>query len=503
MVMFLPFLDRQSGESLQKQIVRQLAAAISSGTLRPGEPLAGIRECATNWGVSRNTVMLALEHLEAEGYVEKRPSRGTYVHQTPPHSSEAAAETIALAEPDDITGADSVGSRPERTFADQNHSDFSSINLAGQVNLGFGSDQPVYRSLEWKRTIQKLFQYENWKSGGQFQSNAGLPFLRNTLARWLTARHGTAVDERQVIIISGLQQAHSLIAQALLSPEMKVALEAPCYIGKRLLYEKMGMGIVDIPVNGKGVGIAGMDLSDVQLLCVNPGCQVPTNATLSLPRRRQLLALAARNRTPVFEESMFDFLTLDGKSVPSLLSLSGGKTVIHAGLFAPALGGGMMLGYMVVPWPLLPAVLDTKLITDNGLPWLEQEALARFMDAGDLDEFLKRRRMTLMRRRDHLVSAMQHHLGEFRIFNARQAPRISWFLPAGVPDSATYVSKARKLNLQIPGDYPLRSATDPLTTDPASADFRRLISHGYGELAESGIEQAAQLIAQAATASFV
>ena len=136
--------------------------------------------------------------------------------------------------------------------------------------------------------------------------------------------------------------------------------------------------------------------------------------------------LAAQTQTPIFEESMFDLLMLEGKFTPSLLSLSGGQNVIHAGLFAPALGGGMMLGYMVVPWPLLPAILDAKLILDNGLPWLEQEALARFIDSGDLDDFLKRRRMSLMRRQEHLVSAMTHQWGNFSIFNASQAPRMSW-----------------------------------------------------------------------------
>ena len=154
--------------------------------------------------------------------------------------------------------------------------------------------------------------------------------------------------------------------------------------------------------------------------------QVPTNASLSLPRRRKLVMLAAQTQTPIFEESMFDLLMLEGKFTPSLLSLSGGQNVIHAGLFAPALGGGMMLGYMVVPWPLLPAILDAKLILDNGLPWLEQEALARFIDSGDLDDFLKRRRMSLMRRQEHLVSAMTHQWGNFSIFNASQAPRMSW-----------------------------------------------------------------------------
>ncbi|GLQ63901.1 GntR family transcriptional regulator [Gluconobacter cerinus] len=493
MVMFLPFLDRQSDESLQKQIVRQMVSAITNGTLRPGEALAGIRECATNWGVSRNTVMHALEHLEAEGYVEKRPSQGTYVHRTPPRDAGAVTNIIGVTEVGEAAHL-KVEPLHNRAFASKNNENNSLIDSPSTISLGFGNDQPVYRSLEWKRTLQKLFHYENWKRGGQYQSNAGLPFLRETIARWLTARHGVSVDERQVIIVAGLQQAHSLVAQALLAPGMTVALEDPCYIGKRLLYEKLGLHILNLPVDEKGVKLSCATFDNVQLICVNPGCQVPTNAPLSLPRRRKLVTLAAQTQTPIFEESMFDLLMLEGKSIPSLLSLSGGQNVIHAGLFAPALGGGMMLGYMVVPWPLLPAILDAKLILDNGLPWLEQEALARFIDSGDLDDFLKRRRMSLMRRQEHLVSAMKRQWGDFSIFNASHAPRMSWFLPGPISDSAAYIDNARKLNLHIPGDYPLHSRS------PTSiSNLDRLISHGYGELAESDIDKAVHRMIQSNT----
>lgn len=312
----------------------------------------------------------------------------------------------------------------------------------------------------------------------------------------MTARHGLSIDAQQVIVITGLQQAHSLVARALLSPGMKVALEDPCYIGKRRLYETLGMTLVNAPVDGKGLRMAGLDLEDINLVCVNPGCQVPTNVSLSLPRRRQLIALAGQSETHVFEESMFDLLALDGTATPSLLTLSGGKNVLHAGLFAPALGGGVMLGYLIVPWALLPAVLDAKLLMDNGLPWLEQEALARFIDAGDLDNLLKRNRTIMMRRRDYLLDAMKHQLGEITILGTSHAPRLSWFLPPAFPDTASYVSNVKERNVYIPGEYPLH----PAAASPMSG-LDRLVSHGYGEVSEEELEKVVQVFAQSATPS--
>lgn len=89
--MFVPQLDRNSREGLQKQITRQIIAAIASGTLRPNTSLPGIREASVRWGVSRNTVVLVFEHLETEGYLQTRPSRGTFIHPTPPCSTTSVA----------------------------------------------------------------------------------------------------------------------------------------------------------------------------------------------------------------------------------------------------------------------------------------------------------------------------------------------------------------------------------------------------------------------------
>ncbi|MFT8421269.1 MAG: winged helix-turn-helix domain-containing protein [Gluconacetobacter sp.] len=89
MTAFLPSLDRGAGDNLQEQIVRQFITAITEGGLRPGQRLPSVRESAVRWCVSRNTVVLAYERLEAEGYVEARSSSGTFVHRMPPGARRA------------------------------------------------------------------------------------------------------------------------------------------------------------------------------------------------------------------------------------------------------------------------------------------------------------------------------------------------------------------------------------------------------------------------------
>ena len=72
-------LERSLEEFLHRQVYRELAQLICARRLRPGARLPSSRALAEELGVSRNTVLLALEQLMSEGYLETRRGRGTYV----------------------------------------------------------------------------------------------------------------------------------------------------------------------------------------------------------------------------------------------------------------------------------------------------------------------------------------------------------------------------------------------------------------------------------------
>src|SRR5215510_9744499 len=77
-------VDRRRGEPLHRQVYRDLVQLILSGRLRSAARVPSSRMLAEELGVARNTVLLALEQLHSEGYVETRRGSGTYVvHDLP------------------------------------------------------------------------------------------------------------------------------------------------------------------------------------------------------------------------------------------------------------------------------------------------------------------------------------------------------------------------------------------------------------------------------------
>ncbi|MEJ2479880.1 MAG: winged helix-turn-helix domain-containing protein, partial [Acidihalobacter sp.] len=75
-------LDRS--RPLQNQLYEQLAERILSGRYHAGQRLPSGRECASRWGVSRNTVNAVFDQLRAEGLLLSRRGSGWYVHHELP-----------------------------------------------------------------------------------------------------------------------------------------------------------------------------------------------------------------------------------------------------------------------------------------------------------------------------------------------------------------------------------------------------------------------------------
>src|SRR6266700_6076215 len=69
----------ENSEPLFRQVYDGLRKAVLSGSLRAGERLPSTRDLAEQLGISRTVVVLAYDHLLAEGFVEGRRGSGTYV----------------------------------------------------------------------------------------------------------------------------------------------------------------------------------------------------------------------------------------------------------------------------------------------------------------------------------------------------------------------------------------------------------------------------------------
>ena len=73
--------SRLQHQTLTSWLYGELRLAILEGRLGPGTRLPASRDFASQYGLSRGTVVTVLERLQSEGYVSSRVGLGTWVNR--------------------------------------------------------------------------------------------------------------------------------------------------------------------------------------------------------------------------------------------------------------------------------------------------------------------------------------------------------------------------------------------------------------------------------------
>src|SRR6185312_14710388 len=101
-----------------------------------------------------------------------------------------------------------------------------------------------------------------------------------------------------VVVVGGSQQAMRILGDVLLDPGDRAWVEDPGYPGSHSALVAAGAELVPVPVDDEGMsGTAGKRLAPgARLAVVTPSNQFPLTVTMSMSRRRQLLAWARERR---------------------------------------------------------------------------------------------------------------------------------------------------------------------------------------------------------------
>lgn len=98
MRLFDPEAIASGGGPLYLRLMRQIAAAIESGDLRPGESLPSEREMAQMTGLSRVTVRKAIQALVQARHLVQRRGSGTFVAPRPERVEQALSLLTSFSE---------------------------------------------------------------------------------------------------------------------------------------------------------------------------------------------------------------------------------------------------------------------------------------------------------------------------------------------------------------------------------------------------------------------
>lgn len=361
-----------------QRIARQLKSAIEHGELAPGSRLPASRVYAQELGVSRATVENAWGELVAQGWLERRGQAGTFISERlSPLRGEPARR------PTDI-----APTAPQ------------------PFQLGLPALDLFPRGL-WARVMGRRLRTQT-----RFDLAPGDPcgemILRRAIVDYLRLSRSIECLPEQVLVTGNYAASMRLLLRTLAQPGQHMWMEDPGFPLIRPVITGEG-GVIDpVPVDEEGMDVAWAQrhYPDAHFALLTPAHQSPLGVALSLSRRRQLLAWAARHDAWIIEDDYDSEFRYRGKPLPQLKSLDAPQRVIYAGSFSKSLFPALRAAWLVVPLPQVAAFRQQAELMSCSVPTLWQQTLADFIHEGHFWRHLKKMRTCYAQRRQWLESAL-------------------------------------------------------------------------------------------------
>lgn len=473
------FLDHKSELPLQLQLRRQIIVGVQEGRFRPGERLPSTRALAGQLGVARVTVTQAFAELVATDYLRAQDRAGYYI-------SDAIDLALDVDEVTPVAERFSWDAHLDDRYQRAQRSDRVTDWRRFRFPFVYGQADPQLVDLSaWRDcAVRALGRREFAPMTGDLYGEDD-PELIDYIARHILPRRGIRARADEILLTLGAQNGLWLAAQILLRQGGDCAVEDPCYPGLREILSHTGAVIRPVPVDALGLPPEQIPLG-LKAVFTTASHQCPTNSTMPVERRRQLLRLAQDRGFAVIEDDYEFEMSFAGSASPALKAMDRAGAVIYIGSFSKSVFPGLRLGYVVADARVIREARALRGMVLRHPPGLLQRTLASFLSLGHYDAQLNRMRRAYAERRAVMSTAIDTH-GLSRAGGGRAGGSSFWLATPPGLDSARLGQALRDHEVLIePGT--------PFFADRAKgAGFYRL---AYSSIPASLIEEGVGRIAQ-------
>lgn len=404
------------------QIAMAIKQIIVSGQLQPGDMLPSTRTLAKQINSHRHTVMSAYQELIAQGWLTSTQRKAYQVNQDLP--IETSQKTTQIVDQSVPTFQWSLSPRVPSKITLDTHD----LRPAHEFHYNFAGGQADL----------SLFPFNTFKT-----------YLNNTLVRpELSALHygnlaGTslfieqvtaylrktrAILNKEIIAVNGSQEALYLLSQVLLTPGDYVAVESLGYQPAWQAFRAAGAKLAPIKQHQYGIDIEALtalvERQHIKLIYLTPLHQYPTTITLPVAERMAIYQLAVKHNIAIIEDDYDHEFHYDSQPLSPMASDDAQGLVIYLATFSKIMFPGARLGFMAIDQTLAPALLHYRQLMNHKPNALMQQAVGKWMLAGDFERHLRKMTKIYHQRRDHLVSLIY-------TYNDQSLNPIDFIIPAG------------------------------------------------------------------------
>ena len=402
-----------------------------------GDRLPSVRDLMARHRASPVTVQRAIATLAAEGLVEPRPGRGTFVADRPnaPPAPDLSWQAVALG---------------ERAVDEAPLQELLAVPPADAIPLSSGYLQTELQPLAvigaaLARAARRPGAWERGPVEG-----------RDELRAWFAREAGGSLRAHDMVVCPGGQAALSTALRALTAPGDAVLVESPTYVGAMIAARAAGLRVVPVPSDADGVRpdhlAAALRRTGARVVFSQPLYANPNGASLHPERRSAVLDALAESGAFLIEDDWSRDLAIDGDPPPPLAADDREGHVIYLRSLTKSAAPGLRVAAIGARGAAGARLRGARIVDDFFVSGPLQEAALEIVSSPGWRRHRRRLRAELRARRDALAAALARHLPELSPEVLPAGGLHLWApLPEGTDDMALARTAAGEGVIVFPG----------------------------------------------------
>lgn len=417
--------DRSSDKQLYLQIADCLANAIQGGRIPNGAKLLGSRQLSTELGVHRQTVVAAYQELEAQGWIETFPNRGSFV---------VAPYTATLSKISSNTS--SLSSAVYAPHAGFNFKQSNILDNPWSISTSpYSLDDgiPDLRLTQIKQLSRfysaNLKRKSNQKKMERYNSE-GSEYFKEQLSQYLHLTRGLQISPENVLVTRSTEMSLYIISKVMLSEGDIILVGSLSYFAVNMVLQASGAKIMTVSVDDNGLDTDAIrnlcEKHRIRMIYVTPHQHYPTTVTWSAQRRFELLQLAKQFGFAIVEDDYDYEFRYDRKPTLPIASADSDGMVIYIGTFGKTLAPGFRTGFIVAPKDLMLEMRKYLGIIDRQGDLTMELALGEMIADGEIQRYAKKSLKIYEQRREHITRLFSEKLNKYIRFTSPPGGLAIW-----------------------------------------------------------------------------
>lgn len=333
------------------------------------------------------------------------------------------------------------------------------LALSGEtdvITLSGGFPAPETFPVEVLRGLTDRVLSQHSAVALQYAPTRGLASVCDAIAGRLLSREGLRPTEPELMVTSGGIDALELLAKSLLDPGDVVVVEGPTYLGAIMAFTGYQANVLCLPLDDFGLDVSALAalLADglrPKLLYTIPDHQNPSGRSMSIDRRRELVALAQRYGLLLVEDVAYRDLSFTDDRVESLWALAP-DVVVQIGTFSKTFFPGVRLGWAAGPAVLLAQMVSAKQNSDQCAGALGQRLVEDYLRGGHLDDQLITSRALYAARCEAMMTALEREMPASVTWTRPTGGFFTWLTGPPGTDTTALTGPARSARVAfVPG----------------------------------------------------